>query len=172
MRKKKHKGSEEVNLTPLLDVLFSILFIVMFAGAKIQSDNTQNVEAMQQEINELNNQVAAYKNQESSYESFVDDAVIVTIDNIKKNNKHILRIFADGYEDEEIPLGLNNTENTKKRVIGYFDTLLVDKTDQPIYIVYSCDENTIYKVEFDSINSVMLDLEKEHKEVFYKITED
>ena len=172
MRKKRHRGADEVNLTPLLDVLFSILFIVMFAGAKIQNDNANNVETMQQEINNLNNQVSAYENKDKSYESFVEDAVIVTVDNIKRDNKHILRIYSDGYEDEEITLGTNNTENIKRRVNGYFENVLNDKTDQPIYIVYCCDEKSIYKIEFDSINSTMLELEKNNKEVFYKITEE
>lgn len=179
MRRRKHRGSEEVNLTPLLDVLFSILFIVMFAGAKIQNDNTENVEAMQteiselnNEINELNNEVTAYKNQETSYDSFLEDALIVTVDNIKSNNKHILRIFAAGYEDEEIILGINNTDNIKKRLNGYFENILIDKAEQPIYIVYNCDDENIYKTEFDSINSTLLTLEKNNKEVFYKISED
>ena len=36
-------------------------------------------------------------------------------------------------------------------------------------ILPTCDEKNIYKVEFDSINDALLNLEEKNKEDFYKI---
>ena len=44
MTHKKKRLSDEINLTPLLDVLFSILFIVMLAGTASENTMRQNYE--------------------------------------------------------------------------------------------------------------------------------
>ena len=59
MSRRRRKNLTEVNLTPLLDVLFSILFIVMMTGAQsrdaMQNDHQEEVARLQREYNEIDN---------------------------------------------------------------------------------------------------------------------
>ena len=49
-RGRRSRGSDDINLTPLLDVLFVILFIVMLAGTQTQKDMQENAEESQSRI--------------------------------------------------------------------------------------------------------------------------
>ena len=129
MERRKRKTIAEINLTPLLDVLFSILFIVMMTGMQtkttIQEEHQQQINQMQedygrqieqarQELSELEQQVTMYENQLSSYDKYQTEAVIITVSNIVKENKHYL-VIKQGLlleEIETIQLGISKTENT------------------------------------------------------------
>ena len=53
MRNRRRRFHEEINLTPLLDVLFAILFIVMLTGAQSERLIQKDMEASAAEISEL-----------------------------------------------------------------------------------------------------------------------
>ncbi len=57
MKHKKRFGNSEINLTPLLDVLFSILFIVMLGSAgneaKTKAEAERRVDRMQARVDEM-----------------------------------------------------------------------------------------------------------------------
>ena len=157
MKRRKHRGCEEINLTPLLDVLFSILFIVMLAGVKIQNNN-------QDEIERLNKKVSAYN-------YFMDEVVIVNIENILDEGNYVLCIRTDGYKDEEIILGQKITSLTEKRINKYFENLLEDKSRQPIYIIYNCNRKNIHTDENTLVKNTLEKLEENNQEIFYKYLE-
>lgn len=189
MERRKRKTIAEINLTPLLDVLFSILFIVMMTGMQtkttIQEEHQQQINQMQedygrqieqarQELSELEQQVTMYENQLSSYDKYQTEAVIITVSNIVKENKHYL-VIKQGLlleEIETIQLGISKTENTKLRICDKISEIVEVTNNQPVYIVFYCNKKMIYTTEYRAITEVFYELQAKYKEVFFKVMEE
>ena len=170
MKRKRRFGAEEINLTPLLDVLFVVLFTILLSGYSQQSKSSEKIQEMESQIETLQEQVSQYKNQNEAYDMYAKQAVILSVDNITRDDKHILRIFR-GNDKTEFVLGNDNTETFKNQINGYVKDLIKGSDEQPIYIVFSCDENNIYKDEYEAIKEEMQMLEN-NKEVFFKINDN
>ena len=189
MERRKRKTIAEINLTPLLDVLFSILFIVMMTGVQkettiqeeyqqqmnqMQENYGQQIEQARQEVFELEQQVTIYENQMSSYDKYQTEAVIITVNNIVKENKHYLVIKQglDLEEIETIQLGISKTENTKIRICDKISELVEETDNQPVYIVFYCNKKTIYTTEYRAITEAFYELQAKYKEVFFTVMEE
>ena len=61
MRNRRRRGSDEINLTPLLDVLFTILFIVMLTGMQNEQSYAENAEATQAQMEAVETKVRRVK---------------------------------------------------------------------------------------------------------------
>lgn len=170
MRRKRRFGADEINLTPLLDVLFVVLFTILLSGFSQQSQNSDMIQKLETQIDTLQEQVLQYKNRNDAFDMYARQVIILSVDNLKRENQHILRICRDE-ETKEIVLGNNNMETVKRQINSYINDLLDQTDEQPIYIVFTCDENNIYKIEYDAIEDEMKSLESRNKEIFYKINE-
>ena len=171
MRNKRKIQSEEINMTPLLDVLFSILFIVMLSGARVQSKNDTAVENLNNQVEALQNQVAMYEHSEKTKDQFYDDVYLITIDNVKETGGRKLRFSCNkpDIKSGEVSLKVDDTDRMKKNLIDYMDPIIKDNKSSPMYIVFCIDESIIYKAEYDAIDMVLTEYEsnKEYK-IFYK----
>lgn len=184
MRRRRREASE-INLTPLLDVMFSILFIVMMTGMQneqgMKMDYEEQIMQLEQTLTEqekniskLKEQVHGYKKQEMSLTMYQTEAVILTVRNLVEEGKHYLEIRNGLNTDsfECIWLGNDRTENTQNRINDMI-TKIVDLTDnQPIYIVFYCNKEIIYTTEYRAITEAFVALEEKNKEVFFKMMED
>lgn len=184
MMRRGRQGSPEINLTPLLDVLFCILFIVMLTSARNEEDMKQNaqqqIETLQQQVDDLQQQILIqeeqltfYGNQMESHEVYVSEAVVVTFNNIEKDGTHML-LAASGMAEEaqeSITLGINRKNITKVRIQSFVDEILAGTENQPVYIVFHCDKDCIYTEEYRGIVESLEELQASYKEVFYKVME-
>lgn len=178
MKQRRRRGASEINLTPLLDVLFSILFIIMMTGMQNEKSMKENYQQqanqMEVEISNLREQVNSYENQISSYDEYQTDAIIVTVNNIVKTEKHYLVVKKgiDNNEIENIQLGVNKNENTKVRINKVISELVELSDNQPVYIIFYCDKKRIYTTEYTAIVDAFNGLQEANKEVFFKVMED
>ena len=142
-RGRRSRGSDDINLTPLLDVLFVILFIVMLAGTQTQKDMQENAEESLSKISGLEEQVTDLEEQntilqsevnrkdkiEDSGKRYESDAVIVTFINEVEDGNHVLRIYkGSDQEVESFRLGSDRTDYTKSHVIGIINDIGTDYT--------------------------------------------
>jgi len=178
MSRRRRKNLTEVNLTPLLDVLFSILFIVMMTGAQsmdsMQSDHREEVETLQNENEELREALRVSEDQLAAYELHESDSVILTVRNIVKNGEHYLMIYRgiDEQEMDSIKLGINNTENTGVRIRSLVGDIISENGVQPVYIIFYCDKTSIYTKEYNAVVGAFDELQTKYKEVFFKTGEE
>ena len=63
MKRKRRFGAEEINLTPLLDVLFVVLFRILLSGYSQQSKSSEKIQEMESQIETLQEQVSQYQHQ-------------------------------------------------------------------------------------------------------------
>ena len=108
-RGRRSRGSDDINLTPLLDVLFVILFIVMLTGTQTEKNLQESAEASESRITGLQEQVTDLEEQnnilqsevnrqnkiEDSGKRYESDAVIVTFMN--ESTRWRTEITSSGY---------------------------------------------------------------------------
>lgn len=193
--RRRGRGADEINLTPLLDVLFTILFIVMLAGTQnertMQEDaeeaRTQAAE-MEKQVTELDKKVKDLEEENSvltqktnrqdkidkSSKQYESSAVIVTFINEVEDGNHILKIYKGKDEEaESFRLGTDRTEYTRMHVSEIIKEIAKESADHPVFIVFHCDTNSIYrKEEFNPIRDALEEQRKNTKEVFYQIVEE
>jgi len=195
MGRKKRFGDSDINLTPLLDVLFSILFIVMLGSAgneaRTRAEAQETVDSMQAEVDSLNSsindmtvQAENYREQISrleresrgaqgrleDYEMYRRDGMIISIQNSIDASGHILKVFVNESEQpyETIQLGIDLTDYTSKRIKSIISELVDQVDNAPVFIVFRCEKNLIYTLEFNAVNSALDLMQDGYKEVFYK----
>ena len=197
MRNRRRRFHEEINLTPLLDVLFAILFIVMLTGAQSERLIQKDMEASAAEISELEAQVeeltdagkiaeleariaeleaelAKLRELQASEDMFEADAVIVTIANVIEEDHHVLKFYTgqEGTLTDSVRMGPDKTEYIENRVTDIIGKIVKAAPGKPVYIVFHCDADKIYrKEEFLPVQKALEQLKKQHKEVFFQITE-
>ncbi len=160
MRRRRRRGSDEINLTPLLDVLFSILFISLLAGQGLS-------DRQQQQIDQMEQQIAGYEDQLASYEEYDRDAVIVTLRNVEGR-----LTISRGSDEDAIALGEDGAGRVARWLEQKVDGYLAEAENEPIYIVFYCDREHIYTTDYNAIVNTMTALERGHKEVFWKQTQE
>ncbi len=185
MRRGRRRIVPEINLTPLLDVLFSILFIVMMTAMQneqgLKDDFQEKLSNMErekaqlsEELSKTENELDRAENEMSSYDKYHSEAVILTVDNVIRGDDHVLRVYR-GTEKEElenIQMGSDRTENTKARIDSII-TEIVDSTDnQPIYIVFYCSKGEIYTAEYRAVTEAFNTLQENNKAVFFKVMQE
>lgn len=178
MRKRRRNNLTEINLTPLLDVLFSILFIVMMTGARtrdmVQSEHEEQIAVLEEENARLSEALRANEEQLAAYELHESDSVIITVRNTVSGSNHVLQIYR-GVEESEIAsirMGLDQTENTRTRISSLIEEIVEENGDQPVYIVFYCDKSRIYTKEYNVVTDAFTELQSKYKEVFFKVGEE
>lgn len=173
MRKRNKFHHSEINLTPLLDVLFSILFIIMLTSRQNEDSLNRQVQEQTNQIEQMEQQLIVRENQLNSYDLYHTEAIIITLSNFKDKQIHKL-IISEGLEKKEIEtitLGSHKIENTNNRLEKCILNIIQKTDNQPIYIVFHCDKSCIYTDEYNAISMKLEKLQTDNKEIFYKITE-
>ncbi len=176
--KRRRKAISEINLTPLLDVLFSILFIVMMTGMQNESglkeEHNQQISKLENEVSGLEEELKNCQNQMSSVDMYQSEAVILTISNTVEDDEHYLTVKQglELVEIEKIQLGTDKTENTKTRILDLMKELVEKNDNQPVYIVFYCDKQTIYTLEYNAVTEAFYEAQETYKEVFFKVMEE
>ena len=178
MRNNRKKSVSEINLTPLLDVLFSILFIVMMTGMQneqgIKQEYQEQVSQLEQEKQQLSEELARSENQMTSYDKYQSEAVILTVNNVLRDDNHYLLVYkgTDKEEIGSIQMGTDKTENIKIRIESLIMELINDTDNQPVYIVFYCNKKTIHTKEYNAVMEAFNQLQENNKAVFFKVMEE
>ena len=182
MHRRRKRGSAEINMTSLLDVLFCILFIVMLTNARNEADlrsarekeaaeYARTAAAKNTEIARLREESETYRNLAESLELYKTEAVVAALRNTDKDGRHVLVLTSEDGTSTTLPLGSDNMENAISRLEGYIDALLSETAGRPLYLVFTCDRTKIYTGEFSALDGRLSRYQAEHKEIFYKITD-
>ncbi len=173
---RRRRGSDEINLTPLLDVLFSILFIVMLTSTQSEQ-SLQEVQAQtQDQIEAQQEQIEALEAAARSEELYGDTAVIVTMRNtVRRDGTHQLTLTL-GREAQTlatIQMGQDRPAYIRQYVRQTIEDLRGEAEGKPLFIAFYCRSDLIYRQEeFLPIQEELERLSRSYKEVFYQILEE
>ncbi|MGX8729186.1 MAG: biopolymer transporter ExbD [Lachnospiraceae bacterium] len=182
MRRRRRRGSAEINMTPLLDVLFCILFIVMLTSAqneaKLRESRDQEAAEYSQSLSEKDAELARVRENATAYKTLAEslriskaNALVASLRNETLGGRHTLIITKETGESTNIPLGSDNLANALSRLEASIDPLLTEANGSPLYLIFTCDRTQIYTDEFNALNNRLTKYQSEHKEIFYKLTE-
>lgn len=178
MRSNRRRSVLEINLTPLLDVLFSILFIVMMAGMQneegMREDYRQQIDRLEQEKDALSEKLDDYRDQMENFRDYQREMIFLTVRNVVRGDDHYLLIY-QGLEPDEIEsiqMGIDRTENTRARIESLVVGLAECEEGYPVYIVFNCDKSRIYTAEYRAVVETFNTLQGTYKEVFFKVMEE
>ncbi|MDO5455394.1 MAG: hypothetical protein Q4F25_00600 [Eubacteriales bacterium] len=187
-RRRSRRGSEEINLTPLLDVLFSILCIVMLINTQNEHNMQQSAEESRAQVTEMEGRISNLEEENSILKSEVSrrdkiqdsskryesGAVIVTLINEAEGGDHILKVYTgQTTPEEEFRLGTDRTDYIRQHMNAIISEIVEGVKDHPVFIVFHCDAGNIYRnEEFKPIREALEYQRKYRKEVFYQIIEE
>lgn len=181
-RKRNRRQGEEINLTPLLDVLFTILFVVMLTG--MQSEQTMQAESavtaehvaeLEKENQRLREELRTKNAVEFTEDSFYSKAVLVTLVNTIEDDAHTLNIYIgpEGILRESFKMGPDRSQYISDHLSSIINGILEEADGYPVYIVFHCSAAEIYRrEEFAPIQEQLEVLRTENKEIFYQIIEE
>lgn len=181
-RSRNRNRNDEINLTPLLDVLFTILFIVMLTSVQSEKIIQSEVENSKDQVKELTEKVEQLENELRREEAVNDtekrynsNAVLVTMLNDVEDGNHILKIYTgqDGRLIDSFRLGFNRSQYIGEHLSSVIQGIVDESKDCPVFIVFHCNTHEIYRrEEFVPIKGRLELLKAENKEVFYQIVEE
>lgn len=178
MRPNRRRSVLEINLTPLLDVLFSILFIVMMAGMQneegMKEDYQQQIDRLEQEKAGLSEQLDNYRDQMDNFREYQKEMILLTVRNVVRGDDHYLLIYqgAEPDEIESIQMGTDRTENTRARIESLVSGYAEREEGYPVYIVFNCDKSRIYTAEYRAVIEAFNAMQGTYKAVFFKVMEE
>ena len=183
MNKRRRGIGSEINLTPLLDVLFSILFIVMMTGKQNEDDMREQhqtqVVSLREQVQDYKEQIDTYESKLAAYELVRDEIVVLTITNTKQEDGHYLSITQgdslrtgeqQDVELDNIKMGSDKLENLRTRLSEILDSVQKENDGQLIYIVFVKKPMELYTYEADTIDEILDEFEKKNATVFMKKT--
>ena len=181
MMKRRHRRfSEEINLTPLLDVLFVVLFVVMLSGfsgniagdAKLKEKDVENAK-LQDKISSLERELEVANDTNRTYGMYEEQTIFITIENLEENGIHVLRLYK-GMDREELPeiqMGEGKVDYISHALSERLKEQIEEAGDMPVFVVFHRDSDRIYRKEEDlPIENTFQELSKE-KQFFYDIRE-
>ena len=188
-RRIRRNNGQDINLTPLLDVLFVILFIIMLSGRenenRLRAESVQETEALQTELEEAKEEISRlereagvtavkvrnYSDRIGSYELYREQAVILTL-HIEESAGFRELVVLDGDEQVRIQIADDLREYTENRLRDAVAECVEEAQNRPVFLVFHYSADEIYTYEIRLIDRVLLSLQEEYKEVFYKTMRD
>lgn len=172
----KRRRQTIIELTPLLDVILILLFLVISqnaqATARAQESAAASVGEAQEKVREMENEVTRLEqeneilsNEIVGYQGFTEYAerVSVTYRSDPSGKKHIYVTFA-GAEDADaldISYGWNSARYGENALRNGLKQRL-ESEEYPVFIVFTYDADVIYKEDYDMIAGVLADLKTEN----------
>ena len=169
------------DLTPLLDVIFIILFLVMQrSGAAARASQQEAEEAM----NALERSEAAYsilaedaaaaRGLLDSYELLRQSALCVSLQVLRSpespGERELLLSYGEG-ETRSIPLTWDTMDTASRRLRNTLEELANSAGDAPVFIRFSFDSAAIYRRDYELADNALQALSRERNNIYLRYIE-
>lgn len=190
MRRRKETVIE---LTPLLDVILIMLFMIMSA----QSQKTEEIQSQAQaEAAELNSRMEQlseeYADREdkltaqlsdtesrlsqaeaqiTGYEAFSEYSAVISVSVEYTDNGERKLYIAEGDSVDTISFGWDNLRYGENSLNAALEQKLKAAEGKPVFIAFVYDSEKIYRHDYDMITSVMDELQAKNDDLYIRYTE-
>ncbi len=190
MRRQRRSGTVRdliIDLTPLLDVIFIILLIVLATG-DVYSQSAEDVKAeaeamkteaqkeslnAQQSVNDAEQKVNTYQTHLEAYEDIDNYFSIITVSagyDIRNRRNRTIRIKINDNEDKVYELNPANTKNGEwTKIREYIENRVAEDPELPVILVLNMknEERMLYRDQED-IWRIFEELRSEYPNVSIK----
>lgn len=167
----KRRNSIGIELTPLLDVILILLFLVMTQNSaeteriaeeydRSEQQHIENEARLEAELENSLQQTADAENIISGYESFDEYSVIIAVGITRKSDgTRTISVSENGEAPSYISYGWDNLRYGENALKAELEKKLSSAVDHPVFISFNYDENDIYLRDHQLITSVLDDLD-------------
>lgn len=180
MNRGKGKGAAEIfwDLTPLLDVIFIVLFLVMQqsggAARQAQEDAAALRGALEQTAAayaEAAEEAASVRGLLDSYSLLEESAVCISLQ-IRRapeepGRREAVLTYGDG-ERRSVPITWDTMETAERRLRRELEELAARAQDAPVFIRFSYDSAEIYRRDYELAGAVLRALTQENAHVYIR----
>lgn len=190
MRRRKETVIE---LTPLLDVILIMLFMIM----SVQSQKTEEAEAaarektqeltaqmeqLSEEFSDRENQLmdqlddtesrlSQAEAQLTGYEAFRDYSAVISISMEYLEGGERQLYIAEGDKTDTISFGWDNLRYGENSLTAALEQRMKQTTEEPVFIAFVYDSESIYRRDYDMIASVIDKLQSENDNLYIRYSE-
>ncbi|WP_026507161.1 hypothetical protein [Butyrivibrio sp. MC2013] len=167
MRKIGRRGGD-LDLTPLLDVIFIILMVVMCNQTLLTKESKAETADMRKELDACVAENIAVKDQLSAMENEEDIISYVTLsasyDSDNPRIRHFKLIRNNETEIEDIVIIPEKEDEAFKRVEEELDTFVAEWKDKPVLIVL--DKDQILYRDYQKLDEYLSKLHEKYNNIF------
>lgn len=174
----KRRSSIGIELTPLLDVILIILFLIITQNSaeneriaeeydKAEQQYIENTNRLEAELENSIQQTADAENIVSGYESFDEYSVIISIGITRKSDGTRTVSVSENGEISHISYGWDNLRYGENALRAELEKHISAAEERPVFISFNYDENDIYLRDHQLISSVLDDLDGDNLYIKY-----
>lgn len=176
------RGEIAVELTPLLDVILIMLFMIMSrssseaqaakeAAASESARYEEEIADMQEIIDENSTELEKASAVIESYETFESYANIVSVSvmNVSEGERRIY--ISSGDDEQTIDFGWDNMKYGENSLRVKLAGIVRRSDDAPVFIVFTYSSGKIFRRDYDMIASVMDELQSRNANVYIQYKE-
>ena len=156
-----------VELTPLLDVILIMLFVLLVQSkTQVQAAEVDRAEAesesavLKVELESVKNVLEEAKRRERTLGIVDEKSAIVTVSVIESSPRRIL-IESDGGTVTYVSLDSGRSDTARERFIGALRSIIEEGGTESAFLVFQYDRNGIYNSEYELIKDAVLELKPE-----------
>jgi len=171
----RHRNQIALELTPLLDVILTILFMVLISVTQqaqtAQADAEKALEEANHKIEMAEKKLTQLNQSAISLELLQDNCKVVTVtayNNAEDDGGRRITIAEnkdDPYEIEYDWSSLTYAKNSFKQTLSS-DYLTLHEDEQIIFIVFQYDSKSIYNYDYTFINSVLTEMNTNNSHIY------
>lgn len=149
-----------VDLTPLLDVILIMLFVILLrSGAAVDAAETQSA-ALRQELTEAEESLAAMSRHERTLGVVEDESLVLTL-SLQNTAVRRIRIESDAADPTYITLDTARYPDAAERLHTALRGAILASGHEAAFLVFQFDRNAIYEREYELISGVIRALKPE-----------
>ncbi|MBQ7264734.1 MAG: biopolymer transporter ExbD [Firmicutes bacterium] len=156
------------DLTPLLDVIFIMLFMVMIGSTKTAAEKVKKAEA---EAEAAKEEKRLALEEMARYDALYSDILTIRVVLTRQEENRVVSIFTQG-EELRFPYNWENVnkagEFTKEKIS---DILNKKEASSPVILLFEYNNDNIYKSDFDILKGSFTALQGKYTNLFVHLNE-
>jgi len=153
------------DLTPLLDVIFIILFLILIQSTKVSK---QQVKEAKQSANDAMVELKEAREKLDVYEQLLSGSKIYyfTIENDKKRKL----IISDGSVETSYEFTWDTIDECSEYLAETIEEYSSDATDSvPVFLIFKYDANTLYQADYSMINKAFTNATTNYDNIYIQM---
>ena len=174
----RRRNSIGIELTPLLDVILIILFLIITRNSaeteriaeedeQAEQHHIENEARLEAELEDSRQQSADAENIISGYESFEEYSVIIAVGITRKSDGTRTVTLSENGEISHISYGWDSLRYGENALRAELENMISSAGDRPVFISFNYDEDDIYLRDHQLISSVLDDLDGDNLFIKY-----
>lgn len=158
----KRRRSNVIELTPLLDVIMIILFMVLSQTSGAVSDMQEQNEALSAEIaaageryEELSGELLKTQSALDGFESVNENSVVVSIGIFRhSDDKRTITVTADD-ATKEISYDWNSLSYGESVLSKELSRICSENSDKAVFVSFTYDSTSLFRRDYEMISAVL-----------------